>query len=91
MSMGRRRTAWTAAAFGPYAVTAELLGLAAPDAIVLHCLPAYRGQGDRAAECSTAAIGDLGRGREPRHVQKAILAFLAFRRASDDRHRAAAA
>ena len=53
------------AAFAPYAVTAELLGLAAPDAIVLHCLPAYRGKEIEARGARRSAIGDLGRGREP--------------------------
>ena len=32
------------APFVPYAVTGRTDGLAAPDAIVLHCLPAYRGK-----------------------------------------------
>ena len=32
------------AAFAGYCVTPELLGLARPGAIVLHCLPAHRGE-----------------------------------------------
>lgn len=31
-------------AFAPYRVSRELMGLAAPGAIVLHCLPAHRGE-----------------------------------------------
>ena len=64
------------AAFAPYAVTAELLGLAAPDAIVLHCLPAYRGKEIEAAvlDGPQSVIWDEAENR--RHVQKAILAFL---------------
>jgi ornithine carbamoyltransferase len=61
--------------FAPYAVTADLL-TSAPDAIVLHCLPAHRG-----AEISAevldgprAVIWDEAENR--RHVQKALLAFL---------------
>ncbi len=65
-----------AAAFAPYAVTAELLGLAAPDAIVLHCLPAYRGKEIEAAvlDGPQSVIWDEAENR--RHVQKAILTFL---------------
>ena len=29
--------------FGDYSISVEALATAAPDAIVLHCLPAYRG------------------------------------------------
>ena len=32
------------AAFRPYQVDEQLLALARPDAIFLHCLPAHRGQ-----------------------------------------------
>jgi ornithine carbamoyltransferase len=64
------------AAFAPYAVTAELLALAAPEAIVLHCLPAYRGKEIEAAvlDGPQSVIWDEAENR--RHVQKAILAFL---------------
>jgi ornithine carbamoyltransferase len=65
-----------AAAFAPYAVTSDLLGLAAPDAIVLHCLPAYRGKEIEAAvlDGPQSVIWDEAENR--RHVQKAILTFL---------------
>jgi ornithine carbamoyltransferase len=62
--------------FAPYAVTAALLGRAAPGAVVLHCLPAYRGK-EIAAEVidgPQSAVWDQAENR--RHVQKAILAFL---------------
>jgi ornithine carbamoyltransferase len=64
------------AAFAPYALTTELLGLAAPDAIVLHCLPAYRGQEIEAVvlDGPQSVVWDEAENR--RHVQKAILAFL---------------
>ena len=65
-----------AAVFAPYALDARLVGLAAPDAIVLHCLPAHRG------EEITAEVIDGPRSRvfdqaENRlHAQKAVLAHL---------------
>ena len=51
--------------FAPYALTAELLARAAPDAIVLHCLPAYRGKEIAADGHRRTAVGGLGRGGEP--------------------------
>jgi ornithine carbamoyltransferase len=62
--------------FVPYAVTPDLLAQAAPGAIVLHCLPAYRGK-EIAAEVidgPQSAVWDEAENR--RHVQKAVLAFL---------------
>jgi ornithine carbamoyltransferase len=62
--------------FAPYAVTPELLAKAAADAIVLHCLPAYRGK-EIAAEVidgPQSVVWDQAENR--RHVQKALLFFL---------------
>ena len=53
-----------------------MLARAADDAIVLHCLPAYRGK-EIAAEVidgPQSVVWDEAENR--RHVQKAILAFL---------------
>lgn len=61
----------------PYALTPTLLAGAKPDAIVLHCLPAYRGK-EIAAEVldgPQSVIWDEAENR--RHAQKAILTFLA--------------
>ena len=61
--------------FAPYAVTSDLL-TGAPDAIVLHCLPAHRGA-EIAADVldgPRAVVWDEAENR--RHVQKALLAFL---------------
>jgi ornithine carbamoyltransferase len=60
----------------PYALTAELLDKAAPDAVVLHCLPAYRGK-EIAAEVidgPQSVVWDEAENR--RHAQKALLVFL---------------
>jgi len=64
------------AALAPYAVTAELLAHAAADAIVLHCLPAYR-EKEIAADVidgPQSAVWDEAENR--RHAQKAILTWL---------------
>jgi ornithine carbamoyltransferase len=62
--------------FAPYALTSELLAHAKDDAIVLHCLPAYRGK-EIAAEVidgPQSVVWDEAENR--RHAQKALLAFL---------------
>lgn len=62
--------------FLPYQVNARLLSLAAPDAIVLHCLPAHRGQEitDEVMDGPASAIFDEAENRL--HAQKALLAWL---------------
>lgn len=62
--------------FVPYAVTTALLELADPEAIVLHCLPAYRGKEIDGAviDGPQSVVWDEAENR--RHVQKALLAFL---------------
>ena len=60
---------------GPYAVDADLMRKAAPAAIFLHCLPAYRGS-EVAAEVidgPQSAVWDEAENRL--HAQKAILAW----------------
>jgi ornithine carbamoyltransferase len=62
--------------FAPYSLTSELLAHAQADAIVLHCLPAYRGK-EIAAEVidgPQSVVWDEAENR--RHAQKALLAFL---------------
>jgi len=64
------------ATFGDYAVTADLLDRAAPEAIVLHCLPAYRGL-EIAAEVIDGAHSAVWDEAENRlHAQKALLVWL---------------
>jgi ornithine carbamoyltransferase len=64
------------ATFVPYAVTTALLALADPDAIVLHCLPAYRGKEIDGAviDGPHSVVWDEAENR--RHAQKALMAFL---------------
>ena len=75
VSMGQESTG-RESIFVPYAVTGDLFAEAAPEAIVLHCLPAYRGK-EIAAEVidgPQSAVWDEAENR--RHVQKAVLVFL---------------
>lgn len=64
------------ATFSPYSLTSALLAGAAPDAVVLHCLPAYRGKEIDAAvlDGPQAVVWDEAENR--RHVQKAVLVRL---------------
>jgi ornithine carbamoyltransferase len=62
--------------FLPYALTSELLGKAASDAIVMHCLPAYRGKEIDAEvlDGPQSVVWDEAENRL--HAQKALLAWL---------------
>lgn len=62
--------------FASYGLTAALLAEASPDAIVLHCLPAYRGKEIESAvlDGPQAVVWDEAENR--RHVQKALLVLL---------------
>ncbi|TDC27102.1 ornithine carbamoyltransferase [Micromonospora sp. 15K316] len=62
--------------FLPYQVNAELLAQAAPGAIVLHCLPAHRGEEitDEVLDGPQSAVFDQAENRL--HAQKALLMFL---------------
>lgn len=77
VSMGHEEAADRLAAFPPYRVSTELMRLADPAAIVLHCLPAYRGKEIDAAvlDGPQSVIWDEAENR--RHTQKALLTFLA--------------
>ena len=77
VSMGREgEEARREAELGPYWVTEPLVKLAKPDALVMHCLPAHRGQeiDDKTFESHAQTIFDQAENRL--HVQKAILAEL---------------
>jgi ornithine carbamoyltransferase len=63
-------------AFQPYQVNENLLALAKPDAIFLHCLPAKRGEEvtDEVMESPRSAVFDQAENRL--HAQKALLVML---------------
>ena len=62
--------------FLPFQVNADLLSLADPDAVVLHCLPAHRGHEitDEVIDGSHSAVWDEAENRL--HAQKALLVWL---------------
>jgi ornithine carbamoyltransferase len=64
------------APFLPYQVNAELMSHAAPGAIVLHCLPAHRGDEitDEVLDGPASAVWDEAENRL--HAQKAVLTWL---------------
>lgn len=75
VSMGQQSSG-RESVFVPYGVTTELMSHADPEAIFLHCLPAYRGK-EVAAEVidgPQSVVWDEAENR--RHVQKAVLVFL---------------
>jgi ornithine carbamoyltransferase len=77
VSMGKEEeSAARERVFGPWSLTPGLLAHAHPEAVVLHCLPAYRGK-EIAAEVidgPQSVVWDEAENR--RHAQKAVLAFL---------------
>ncbi len=64
------------ALFGDFAITSESLAGAAPDAIVLHCLPAYRGLeiSSEVLDGPQSVVWDEAENRL--HAQKALLVWL---------------
>ncbi len=62
--------------FGDYAITATTLALAAPDAVVLHCLPAYRGLeiSSEVLDGPQSVVWDEAENRL--HAQKALMVWL---------------
>lgn len=62
--------------FRPFQINTELLALAAPDAVVLHCLPAHRGDEitDEVIDGPRSAVWDEAENRL--HAQKALLVWL---------------
>ncbi|WP_294568203.1 ornithine carbamoyltransferase [uncultured Arthrobacter sp.] len=70
--------------FRPYGVDAAAMGLARPDAVVLHCLPAYRGYEISAdvIDGPQSVVWDEAENRL--HAQKALLVWLLRTPAAED-------
>jgi ornithine carbamoyltransferase len=70
--------------FGKYQVNSEVMGLAADDAIALHCLPAHRGQEitDEVMDGPRSAVFDEAENRM--HTSKAVMAWLMGEKLSED-------
>ncbi|MGZ4563530.1 MAG: ornithine carbamoyltransferase, partial [Mycobacterium sp.] len=66
--------------FRPFQVNERVLGLADPEAIVLHCLPAHRGDEitDEVMDGPASVVWDEAENRL--HAQKALLVWLLERR-----------
>ncbi|MDX6295303.1 MAG: ornithine carbamoyltransferase [Kribbellaceae bacterium] len=80
VSMGQEaEAADREAPFVPFAVTEQLMAKASDEAIVLHCLPAYRGKEVEAAviDGPQSVVWDEAENRL--HAQKALLAWLLAR------------
>ena len=76
VSMGQTNAPERTAALAPFQVNGELLALAAPDAIVLHCLPAHRGEEITAEVIDGPASLVWDQAENRLHAQKALLAWL---------------
>jgi ornithine carbamoyltransferase len=80
VSMGQQdQKAEKIESFEGFRLDAELLAMAKPSAIVLHCLPAYRGLEitDEVLEGSQSVVWDQAENRL--HAQKALMVWLAQR------------
>ncbi|MCX8033451.1 MAG: ornithine carbamoyltransferase [Thermoleophilia bacterium] len=75
-SMGQTYDEGKVAALRPYQLNPGLVALARPEAIVMHCLPAHRGEEitDEVMDGPQSVVFDQAENRL--HVQKALLAFL---------------
>jgi ornithine carbamoyltransferase len=76
VSMGMADDHERKAALGPYQINEELVALASPGAIVLHCLPAHRGEEISAAALDGPASVVWDQAENRLHAQKALLAWL---------------
>jgi len=75
VSMGQEHRARGHNVFQPYQVNGQLMELAKPDALFMHCLPAHRGEEvtDEVIDGSHSVVFDEAENRL--HAQKAVLAW----------------
>jgi ornithine carbamoyltransferase len=76
VSMGQEDAPARRAALAPFQVNGELLALAVAHAIVLHCLPAHRGEEITAEVLDGPASVVWDQAENRLHAQKALLAWL---------------
>jgi ornithine carbamoyltransferase len=76
VSMGQVDAPERRAALAPFQVNGDLLAVAAPGAIVLHCLPAHRGEEITAEVLDGPASLVWDQAENRLHAQKALLAWL---------------
>jgi ornithine carbamoyltransferase len=76
ISMGQQSDSYKMQAMRSYQLTMQLLFKALPEAIVMHCLPAHRGEEitDDAMDGAWSVVFDQAENRL--HAQKALLAYL---------------
>lgn len=90
ISMGREREqARRLKVLAPYQVSERLLKAARPDAIVMHCLPAHRGQEITAGVLDGPRSVVLDQAENRLHMQKAILMELLGNAQANSKKRAA--
>ena len=76
-SMGQEgEAAERAKTFEPYRVTRRVFGMAASDAIFLHCLPAHRGEEVEAEVIDSPGSAVFDQAENRLHAQKALLVTL---------------
>jgi ornithine carbamoyltransferase len=76
-SMGREdEAAWRRVAFAGYQVNEQLMALAAPDAVFMHCLPAHRGEevSDGVLDGANSIVVEQAENRL--HLQKGLMVRL---------------
>jgi ornithine carbamoyltransferase len=77
VSMGREEeTAFRLAQLARYQIDDALVGLAKRDALVMHCLPAYRGKEITAEVMEAHAETIFSEAENRLHAQKAVLSWL---------------
>jgi ornithine carbamoyltransferase len=76
VSMGQTDAAERQAALSPFQLNADLLAAAAANALVLHCLPAHRGEEIAADVIDGPASVVWDQAENRLHAQKALLAWL---------------